>query len=360
MAMHEFLSAHTAELVDTCVSRLRPLAGDRSDAEIKADLPRILADVIRTMRSAEGFANSSAVAALTRHAATLGRQRQRSGFDIGLTALSLGVISAATGEIGERNGMSFTAGEYKTFNECIDAATASAITEFWQVAHEEKQRDDAKRLGFFAHELRNSLSTAMMAWEALRHGNIGVSGLTGQVLHRSLHRMEGLLGQTLVTAVLRGGAPLNIQKTNLLRLLHAAEADVVRERGVAIDVSADESLQVAVDERVLMSAIGNLLQNAVKFSRDGGLVQLRAFAASDLVVIEVEDECGGLPGGETEELFEPFVRGNDPRSTGLGLAITREAIATLGGNVDTRDLPGKGCVFRITLRAANPAPPVER
>jgi signal transduction histidine kinase len=89
----------------------------------------------------------------------------------------------------------------------------------------------------------------------------------------------------------------------------------------------------------------------VKFTRTGGLVKLKARALrDDMVCIEVEDECGGLPEGNTQELFKPFVHGNDRRSTGLGLAITREAITALGGEVGARDMPGKGCVFSIRLQ----------
>lgn len=104
------------------------------------------------------------------------------------------------------------------------------------------------------------------------------------------------------------------------------------------------------DERLLFSALSNLLQNAMKFTKSGGHVVLRALPEEGHVLIEVEDECGGLPPGKAEELFEPYVqRSEDRRGLGLGLAITREAIHLHGGELFVRNTPGKGCVFAVRL-----------
>lgn len=110
---------------------------------------------------------------------------------------------------------------------------------------------------------------------------------------------------------------------------------------------------MTADERLLTSAVGNLVQNALKFTRAGGTVVVRARAEREYVVIEVEDECGGLPPGRQEQLFQPFVQESANRSgLGLGLTITRRAVAAHGGQVHVRDLPGKGCVFTIHLPRA--------
>jgi signal transduction histidine kinase len=190
-----------------------------------------------------------------------------------------------------------------------------------------------------------------MAFDVLRSGQLGVNGSTGDVLHRSLQRMQGLLAQTLLAATLQARASLNLRRINVEHLLATLAGEAVTERGIEVQVSVDQALEVDADETVLVSAVNNLLQNAVKFTRTGGLVKLKARALrDDMVCIEVEDECGGLPEGNTQELFKPFVHGNDRRSTGLGLAITREAITALGGEVGARDMPGKGCVFSIRLQ----------
>jgi signal transduction histidine kinase len=68
------------------------------------------------------------------------------------------------------------------------------------------------------------------------------------------------------------------------------------------------------------------------------------------VSIEVKDNCGGLPGGFTEKMFDPFTQGSLDRSgLGLGLSIARRAVESNGGTLSVLDVPGKGCVFAIGL-----------
>ncbi|HEX9102683.1 MAG TPA: HAMP domain-containing sensor histidine kinase, partial [Polyangia bacterium] len=73
-------------------------------------------------------------------------------------------------------------------------------------------------------------------------------------------------------------------------------------------------------------------------------------------VIEVQDQCGGLPPGKTEELFSPFVqKGADRSGFGLGLAIARQAAESHHGTVKVANLPGVGCVFTIDLPVSQSA-----
>jgi signal transduction histidine kinase len=77
---------------------------------------------------------------------------------------------------------------------------------------------------------------------------------------------------------------------------------------------------------------------------------LKAHAIADRVVIEIEDECGGLPPGKAEELFQPFMqRAADRSGLGLGLSISNRGVEANGGRLHVRDLPGKGCIFTIDL-----------
>ena len=104
------------------------------------------------------------------------------------------------------------------------------------------------------------------------------------------------------------------------------------------------------DRQILAAAVGNLLQNAFKFSRAHGHVSLAITATVDRVLIDVEDECGGLPPGKAEELFLPYQqRSADRTGLGLGLTISRKGVEANGGVLRVRDLPGRGCVFTIDL-----------
>jgi hypothetical protein len=109
-------------------------------------------------------------------------------------------------------------------------------------------------------------------------------------------------------------------------------------------------VDVEVDREILAAAVANLLQNAFKFSRKGGRVSLRTIATADRVLLDVEDECGGLPPGKVEGLFRPFEqRGENRTGLGLGLSISQRGVEANGGVIRVRDLPGRGCVFTIDL-----------
>jgi len=96
--------------------------------------------------------------------------------------------------------------------------------------------------------------------------------------------------------------------------------------------------------------VANLLQNAFKFTRRQGHISLKASSTKERVLIEVEDECGGLPPGKADELFRPFKRrGSDRTGLGLGLSISRKSVEGDGGEIRVRDIPGVGCVFTIDL-----------
>src|SRR6185295_13282196 len=95
-------------------------------------------------------------------------------------------------------------------------------------------------------------------------------------------------------------------------------------------------------------------------SKANGHIVLRmdTHTAPGRVLLEVEDECGGLPPGAAKELFRPFEqRSADRTGLGLGLAIARKSVSANGGEIRARSLPGKGCVFTIDLpRLAGTAP----
>jgi signal transduction histidine kinase len=73
----------------------------------------------------------------------------------------------------------------------------------------------------------------------------------------------------------------------------------------------------------------------------------------DRLLIDVADECGGLPSGDPARLFEPFEqRGPNRSGLGLGLAISRRGVRAMGGEITVRNVPGEGCVFTIRLPLA--------
>jgi signal transduction histidine kinase len=147
-------------------------------------------------------------------------------------------------------------------------------------------------------------------------------------------------------------------------------SDFIAEIGVAAALEADarslkltvspvrEELSVEADRQILAAVVGNLLQNAFKFTRSHSGVTLRVHASADRVLIEVQDECGGLPGeDEGKELVASFEqRAADRTGLGIGLTFSRWGAEANGGRLYARNLPGTGCVFTVDLpRSSVPA-----
>jgi signal transduction histidine kinase len=109
-------------------------------------------------------------------------------------------------------------------------------------------------------------------------------------------------------------------------------------------------LAVDVDREMLLSAVGNLLQNGFKFTQPHTEVSLSAYASADRIRIDIEDHCGGLPPGAVDTMFLPFKQsGADKSGLGLGLSICRRSVEWNNGLLRVRDIPGSGCVFTIDL-----------
>jgi len=352
MRLYQFLSEKRGEILELCTAKLRDRQPDRDANELLGELPAFLDEVtLAIARENSRSPEDPSVSMGSGPAAELGRQRRRIGFDVQLTVLSLGVISDSVGELGTNGGLSFDAHDYQVFNQCLDDAMATALTEYWKLDREQPANDSMVQLAFFAHELRNSLSGVQMAWRFLAEGHGGLHGRTAKVLERNLQRALDMIGDTLLGAQLTARAPLSLTTVNVAQMLDNIRAAAVPERNVSISVNADPSLEIEADEKVLVSAVNNLVQNAIKFTHDAGAIEVRASQQDNDVSIEVEDECGGLPPGDPQRLFELFVRSSDPRSTGLGLTIARQAVQAHGGEITVRDLPGKGCVFGIRIPA---------
>jgi signal transduction histidine kinase len=146
-------------------------------------------------------------------------------------------------------------------------------------------------------------------------------------------------------------------------------ADFIAEIGAAAALEADaralsltipsvpEDLAIDVDRQVLAAVVGNLLQNAFKFTRPQSAVTMSVRGSSDRVLIDVQDECGGLPGeaGERELAASFEQRSADRSGLGIGLSFSRWGAEANGGRLYARNLPGTGCVFTVDLpRSAVP------
>ncbi|MGC1512717.1 MAG: ATP-binding protein [Acidimicrobiales bacterium] len=152
-----------------------------------------------------------------------------------------------------------------------------------------------------------------------------------------------------------------------LHQLIAAAADRVmamaNDRGIGIDLlGVDRDLVVIVDAPQLISAVGNLLENACKYSHERSTVRVSTSRTDSWVEIAVEDRGLGIPPRDLERVFERFYRVDRARSretggTGLGLSIVRHVATNHGGEVRVDSIEGEGSVFTLRLPAQRSSQP---
>jgi signal transduction histidine kinase len=280
------------------------------------------------------------------------------GFTVAQVVHDYGGLCQAVTELAGETRASITPDEFHTFNRCLDDAIAHAVTEYSRQREQLLTDQGTERLGELAHELRNALGVAMLAFQTLKTGTVGLGGSTAALLGRSLGRLSTLVDSSLAQVRLDGKLQAQ-ERLSMRTLIEEIEVGAALEadgRGITLSVTTvDPGVDVLADRQLLAAAVANVLQNAFKFTRPHGHVGLRASCTGERVYVEVQDECGGLPTGEPEELFGPFKqRSRDRTGLGLGLPITRRSVEANGGEIRIRDLPGVGCVVTIDLPRLTP------
>jgi len=281
------------------------------------------------------------------------------GFNLSQVVHGYGDICEAITELAVEQQTPIDVQEFHILNRCLDTAMAHAVTEHARLTKEKTGAEEAERFGQVAHELRNLLSTALLAFQTMHRSAASVSGSTGMALGRSLLGLRDLIDSTLSEVRLDAGKdrrePLILadflDELAVVAHLHA-EYHAVR---LSVE-AAPRELRVHADRQTLASAVLNLLTNACKYTRAGGHVVLRAYQQQGQAIIEVEDECGGIPhcNGDPFRAFGER-RGQDRTGLGLGLSIARKVVRAHGGDIRIRNMPARGCVFIVEIPLATAA-----
>jgi signal transduction histidine kinase len=347
--LYEFLSANRVAIIARTRAKvvMRP-APRATEEELLNGIPLFLDQLIDALTPSH-VPSDAIVKAATEH----GRNLLKRGFTVAQVVYDYGGVCQAVTELADENSASITAVEFQTLNQCLDDAIAQAVTEYAQLRERILTEDGRARSGELAHELRNALGSAMLAFEAINTGSVGPRGSTAALLGRSLRRLGNLINSSVAQTRLEAGirTPERVSVRDFIEEVEVGAAMEASARGFALSVVYVEAgVCVQADRQLLAAAAANLLQNAFKFSHPKGHIELRTSTTEDRVSIEVEDECGGLPPGKAEELFQRFEqRGKDRTGLGLGLAISRTSVEADGGQIRVRNKPGIGCVFAIEL-----------
>jgi signal transduction histidine kinase len=317
------------------------------------DLPHFFDEVLAALRSEEGSSAEAAASNGSTASVAHGTQRLRVGFDLAEVIREYEILTECILDEVEAVGGSISTRAFRRVQGLLNAGRAQAISAYIDRRDLEMTRTHSHHVAFIAHELRSPLMTAFLALTALRKNERTEDHWALGMLTRNLNALRELIDQVLTADRLAGQIQLRRESFDLRAVLGqvVAEAQLAaQQRHVEIAVQTPDALAFNGDQRLLRSAIGNVLGNAVKFTHEGSAITVRAGRHDGGMRIEVEDGCGGLPEGNAAQLFELFVqRGEDRTGFGLGLAIVKQALEAHGGRVSVRNVPGKGCVFALDL-----------
>ena len=223
---------------------------------------------------------------------------------------------------------------------------------------EHEMREMQKRFVRFAsHELRTPMTVGRGFAELIRDAQPGSQAAQdATVVLEELDNLERIAARLLTLARMDERSTV---KPSVLPLSALLERTVTRWRPAA---NRDWRLGpisavVVADRPRLETALDSLVENAVRYTEEGGRIELAAYPDGESVVIEVRDNGLGIPDEDLAYIFESFHSGSSRGGTGMGLAIVKAIVEAHGGAVSAQNLPGGGASFQLRLPAQGPPPP---
>jgi signal transduction histidine kinase len=349
----EFIVFHRDEIISRCRAKVAGRSvPPPSEAEINHGVPVFLDQLVDALK--QGLTSSTAIG---QSAILHGHDLLLQGFTASQVVHDYGDVCQAITELAVEMDVPISAEDFRRLNGCLDDAIAGAVTEYGRERNQStidgNSARENERLGFFAHELRNLIHIALVAFDVVASGNVGVGGSTGSVLRRSLLTARDLIARSLAEVRLTQGVQ-NLEPflvAAFIEELTPAAMLTATAQGITLNVlPIEDGVAIQADRQVLSAVMTNVLQNAFKFTKPRTTVTLRVGASADRVLLEVQDECGGLPQGNVDNLFRPFEQRSANRTgVGLGLAFSRWAAEANHGRLYARNLPDVGCVFTVDL-----------
>lgn len=231
----------------------------------------------------------------------------------------------------------------------------------------ERHRLDAVRTDFVAnvsHELRTPVGAVSVLAETLE-GEVQDETLLRLVrrMQTETARMTRTIDDLLELSRIEMGGEMLVGPVNLAEVAReAAErySDLAGRSGVTVEVRGVEGdATVTGDAHQLASVVGNLVENAIKYSPEGRKVLVTVIPSVHEVEVEVHDQGIGIPSASLDRIFERFYRVDRARSrvtggTGLGLSIVRNIVTNHGGEVNVTSREGEGSIFTVSIPRNGP------
>ena len=213
-----------------------------------------------------------------------------------------------------------------------------------------------------SHELKTPLQSIMGSAELIENGLVKQEDMPRFVGHirTEAARLVTLIEDIIRLSQLDEGGELPFEPVDLKKLAEEASASLASaaaEKQVTIRVHGDDR-QITTVRRLASEIIYNLCDNAVKYNREGGSVDVTIDGAAHGAVVTVQDTGIGIPPEHQSRVFERFYRVDKSHSrqsggTGLGLSIVKHAVQYLGGRIELESQPGKGTTMRVHFPDGN-------
>ncbi len=243
-----------------------------------------------------------------------------------------------------------------------DRTRALAAAQAARAEAEAALRTREQFLSIASHELRTPLTSllgyAMLLPQAIARGTGQVDKMTDRIV-RQAQRLNGLIDQLLDVSRLQQGqfviarGPLDLAAL-VRQVVDEVRATVPATSTHTVRLTAPSApVRIDGDAERLEQVLHNLLSNALKYSPQGGTVQVAVHDTATKAVVEITDQGIGIPADAQARLFEPFYRapnvGGQASGFGLGLHIVREIVARHGGRMEVDSTEGVGSTFRVVL-----------
>jgi signal transduction histidine kinase len=213
-----------------------------------------------------------------------------------------------------------------------------------------------------SHELRTPLALIRLYAETLELGRLNAKEKYQEyfrIIREESERLTALINNILdFSRIDAGRKEYEFQETNLAELVHSTLESYrfqIQQNGFGFEENISSDIPpVNVDREAIARSLLNLVNNALKYSKDQKYIGVSLYRTNGSVKIEVQDRGIGIPANEQEKIFEKFYRCGDPlvhnvKGSGLGLSLVRHIARAHGGDVLVESFPDKGSKFTIAL-----------
>lgn len=262
------------------------------------------------------------------------------------------IVFAAVQEWINKNGYAVEFQEYSYFYEAIFELTAEAVRRYAKFRDAQIKKERGDYLSALAHQMRTPLMVISNQIELLASSK--AKALTEEEFERltsNIHRLQFLINGVMRLERFKGEDipvhPLPVYPADLLENIIADYKSEARQKGLALEFNGNRSIQMETDPNLFIDILGNLVQNAVKYT-DKGFVKISLKREKNGISFMVKDSGEGIVQERQEKIFEPI---NPAKSggVGVGLTIAQRGTHALNGTIDLASVPGSGSTFKVWL-----------